>query len=83
MTGTVVRMLLLIRVWGQKSADVTLDLLVFFQALKTVMKSLMPAVYRDLQSRVLDGCGQGRDPCGALHGRQHLCAVGFECGQNQ
>lgn len=43
----------------------------------------MVAVYRNLQGCVLDRCGQGGDPCGALHGGQHLCAVWFECCQEQ
>ena len=46
------------------------------------MKSLKLVSYRDLQS-VLEGRGQGGDPRGALHGRQHLSAVWFESCENQ
>lgn len=85
-TGTVVRMLLLISVWGQIS-EAAQYFPWFFREQNcepnSDKKSFHLTVYRDLQSCVLNGCGQGGDPCWTLHGRQHLCAIWFECCQNK
>lgn len=77
-TGTVVRMLLLISVWRTKTYTKTV-----FSLNHNLCLHVNSSAYRDLQSCVLDGCGQGGDACRTLHGRQHLCPIWFESCENQ